>query len=92
MYVYYNNLYIYLLDDKMLVINKRVVKFFLLYLNYKWMKILECVFLMLFNIIFVFIINMKMNINFIVVFLFICDLCIVFLFSVLIFYGKVYIW
>lgn len=85
-------MYIYLLDDKMLVINKRVVKFFLLYLNYKWMKILECVFLMLFNIIFVFIINMKMNINFIVVFLFICDLCIVFLFSVLIFYGKVYIW
>lgn len=85
-------MYIYLLDDKMLVINKRVVKFFLLYLNYKWMKILECVFLMLFNIIFVFMINMKMNINFIVVFLFICDLCIVFLYSVLIFYGKVYIW
>lgn len=36
--------------------------------------------------------NMKMNTNYIVAFLSICDLCTVFLYSALIFYGKAYIW
>lgn len=35
--------------------------------------------------------NMKMNTNSIVAFLFVCDLCTVYLYSALIFYGKAYI-
>lgn len=54
------------------------------------MKTLECVLLMLSNTISAFMTNMKMNTNSIVAFLSICDLCTVFLYSALIFYGKAY--
>lgn len=56
------------------------------------MKTLECVLLMLSNTISASITNMKMNTNSKLAFLSICDLCTVFLYSALIFYGKAYVY